>query len=285
MKRHLATVALLGSLSWASQATAQIGNVLFQENFNGLTLGPSVNERQLPTATNRRVSAVVPGTESIPNAFTHTPPTGWTQLANFDNFGNQDLLNPDYAVGMQVGNAGVGNAGDPGSGVDEWEGWSFADFDFWITADKQQRELFSRANNSIVAVVDPDEYDDLGLGLGRPMNYFNAGMSTNNISVAGKNNVTLAFDSSWRAEARDDRHINPALDNGFNSAEVNDQTAVIYASFDGGAPVRVNLWSSDSSLPEYHGDAVDERAEVPITVPAGAQNMKLTFGMLNAKRS
>ena len=45
MKRHLATVALLGSLSWASQATAQIGNVLFQENFNGLTLGPSVNER------------------------------------------------------------------------------------------------------------------------------------------------------------------------------------------------------------------------------------------------
>lgn len=282
MKRHLAAIVLLGSLSWASQATAQIGTILFQENFNGLTLGPSVNERQLPTATNRRVSAAVPGTESIPNAFTHTPPTGWTQLANFNNFGHQDLLNPDYAVGNQVGNSGVGNAGDPGSGVDEWEGWSFADFDFWITADTQQRELFSRANNSIVAVVDPDEYDDLGLGLGRPQNYYNAGLSTNNINVAGKNNVTLAFDSSWRAEARDDRHANPALNNGVNGGEVNDQTAIIYASFDGGTPVRVNLWSSDSNLPEYHGDAVDERAEVPITVPAGAQNMKLTFGMLNA---
>ena len=282
MRRHLIGLVLLGTLSWASQATAQIGTILFQEDFNGLTLGPSVNERQLPTATNRTVSAAVPGTESIPNAFTHTPPVGWSQLPDFNNFGNQDLLNPDYAVGNQVGNSGIGSAGDPGSGVDEWEGWSFADFDFWITADTQQREQFSRANNSIVAVVDPDEYDDLGLGLGRPMNYYNAGLSTNNISVAGKNNVTLAFDSSWRDEARDDRHVNPALNNGSNGGEVNDQTAIIYASFDGGTPVPVNIWSSDPNLPEFHDDAVDERAEVPITVPAGAQNMKLTFGMLNA---
>ncbi|MBA4107024.1 MAG: hypothetical protein C0485_14855 [Pirellula sp.] len=281
MKRHLTAAVLLGTLSWASQATAQIGNVLFQENFNGLTLGPSVNERLLPTATAKVVSPVVAGTESIPNFFTHTPPVGWSQLANFNNFGHQDLLNPNYAVGDQVGNSGIGNAGNAGSGVDEWEGWSFTDFDKWITADTQQRELFSRAGNSIVAVVDPDEYDDLGLGLGRPMNYYNAGLSTNNISVAGKNAVTLAYDSSWRAEARDDAHVNPALFNGTNT-EVNDQTVVVYASFDGATPVRVNLWSSDSNLPEYHGDNVDERVEVPITVPAGAQNMKLTFGMLNA---
>lgn len=283
MRRHLTTLVLIGSLGWASQATAQVGVALFQENFNGLTLGPSVNERQLPTATAKVVApANTPGTESIPNAFTHTPPAGWTQLANFDNFGHQDLLNPNYAVGDQVGNAGIGNAGNPGSGVDEWEGWSFTDWDFWITADTQQRENFTRAAGSIVAVVDPDEYDDLGLGLGRPMNYYNAGLSTNNISVAGKNAVTLAFDSSWRAESRDDAHVNPALNDGSNNGEVNDQTAIIYASFDGGTPVRVNLWSSDPSLPEFHPDGVDERAEVPITVPAGAQNMKLTFGMLNA---
>jgi hypothetical protein len=282
MTRHLTAVVLLGSLGWVGQATAQVTTPLLQENFNGLTLGPSVNERQLPTATSRVVSPVVPGTESIPNAFTHTPPAGWSQLPNFDNFGHQDLLNPDYAVGNQVGNAGIGNAGNPGSGVDEWEGWSFTDWDFWITADTQGRENFASANASIVAVVDPDEYDDLGLGLGRPMNYYNAGLSTNNINVAGKNAVTLAFDSSWQAEARDDAHVNPALNNGSNSGEVNDQTAIIYASFDGGAPVRVNLWSSDGNLPEFHANATDERAEVPITVPAGAQNMKLTFGMLNA---
>ncbi len=276
MKRQLALVAIILGTG-ALEAGAQITTPLFQENFDSLTLGPSVNERQLPEATNKTVSPSLPWTKSIPNAFTHTPPAGWTQHPNFDNFGHVDLDNPNYTPENIVGNIGIGNQGDPGSGVDEWEGWSFASFDFWLLADQQGRANFLSANNSTIAVVDPDEYDDVGGGLGGA--YYNAGMSTNDINVAGKSSVNFSFDSSWQAEGRDDLHTqNPAL----AGLRVNNQTAVIYASFDGAEPVRVDLWHSDSTLEGFKATLNDERLTYPINVPVGAQNMKITLAMLNA---
>src|SRR4051794_39983914 len=95
--------------------------ILFSENFNGLagSLGPSVNERTGNSRVTRRPSDF--GTSvPIPNAFSHSAP-GWTvNSTTYD------------AYGASVGNPGVAQIGNPDYGVDEWEGWSFANKDFWV---------------------------------------------------------------------------------------------------------------------------------------------------------
>ena len=53
--------------------------------------------------------------------------------------------------------------GDPNYGVDEWEGWSFANKSFWIFADDQGRSSFTNGVGT-VAVADADEWDDLTTG-------------------------------------------------------------------------------------------------------------------------
>lgn len=279
MRRHLTALALLGTFCWASQATAQVGTILFQENFNGLTLGPSVNVRAATNPTTEVVARFdAPGTIPFQNAFTHTPPAGWVVHEDFDNFGNVDLNNLNHAPDDIVGNIGLGSKGNPDSGVDEWEGWSFADSDFWLVADFQQREEFTNglAANSIVAVADNDEYDDFGAG--DDGLYYNTGMSTGSISVAGKANVNLTFDSSWRDEAFDEEG-HKLLGN----AKVNNQAAIVYASFDGAQPVQVTRWSSDPADPMFRDDSPNETLNFPVAIPGGAQNMKLSFAYINAQ--
>jgi hypothetical protein len=205
MTRFLAPLALALSLAVAGQASAQVGTAIFQENFDGLTLGPSVNIRNALNPTTEVVARFdAPGTIPHQNAFTHTPPAGWVVHQDFDNFGNVDLNNLNHAPDDIVGNIGLGSKGNPDSGVDEWEGWSFADSDFWLVADGQRREEFTNglANHSNIAIADSDEYDDFGAG--DDGFYYNTGMSTGNISVAGRSNVNFTLDSSWRDEAFDE---------------------------------------------------------------------------------
>jgi hypothetical protein len=279
MKRLLAVSVLGIIVGLTSDASAQVGTPIFQENFNGLTLGPSVNVRAGPTPTTEVVArANAPGTFPHPNAFTHTPPAGWVVHEDFDNFGNVDLMNLSHAPDDIVGNIGLGSKGNPGSGVDEWEGWSFADSDFWLVADMQGREDFTNglANHSIVAVADNDEYDDFGAG--DDGLYYNTGMTTNSIAVAGRSNVGLTFDSSWRYEAFDEEG-HKLLGN----AQVNNQAVIIYASFDDAAPVQVTQWNSDTNDPNWKDHAHNETLEFPVAIPAGAQNMKLSFAYINAQ--
>ena len=284
MTRFLTPLALALSLAVAGQASAQVGTAIFQENFDGLTLGPSSNHREGTTWNKITTAASVPGTRvwhhpvtDSTAAFSHTGPAGWTIDNNYNNFGNVDLNNPNYAYGDIVGNIGLPNVGDPLNGVDEWEGWSFANKEFWIAADDQQRSGFLSASGNVL-VADNDEYDDLGSRNGQ---YYNMGVSTSNINVAGKSSVTFEFDSSWRDEATDDAHSNPVL-----GGNVNNQTSVIWASFDGGAPVLVTQWHSDQGTlgdgTGFKDDAVDEHLTFPISVPVGATNMKLTLGQINA---
>lgn len=280
MTRFLAPLALSLSLVVAGQAYGQVGTAILQENFNGLTLGPSSNQREGTTFVKTTTAASVPGTIPYPNAFSHTGPAGWSIDNNYNNFGNVDLNNPNYAYGNIVGNVGMPNQGDPLNGVDEWEGWSFANKDFWVNvAGDQERSLFALGSGNVL-VADGDEFDDLGNRNGQ---YYNMGVTTSNINVAGKASINFEFDSSWRDEGNDEAHSNPAL-GGLN---VNNQTAVVWASFDGGAPVKVTQFHSDGTgalgdTTGFKDDATNEHLSFPITVPGGATNMKLTLGYINA---
>jgi hypothetical protein len=121
---------------WVVRRMPAVGKVLlFEEDFDSLVLGPSVDEDDAPADN---------------EAWTETPPAGWV-----------------------VDDSGVPGAGDPANdGATEWAGWSFAKKDWWAQIG-QDRELFDLASG-IVAVADPDEWDDFG----HPPGLMNALLST-----------------------------------------------------------------------------------------------------------
>ena len=195
--------------------------VLFGEDFEGLPLGPNVDEG-------------VAGD----NVWTDTLPDGWAI--------EEDLPGVD----------------DDAIGVREWEGWAFADRAWWAeTAGDQRRTEFTRGTGTI-AIADGDEWDDKG----NPddLGAMNTLLSTPSISLAGipAGAGMLVFDSSWRPE--------------------DTQAAAVTASFDGGEPVEILVFSSDSDSPDFKGDAPNETISVPLNNPDGAQSVVITFAYLEA---
>lgn len=185
-------------------------------------------------------------------AWTQTPPPDWT-----------------------VDDSGVPYVNDPSRGVTEWEGWSFTEKNWWsAAAGDQERSQFTLGQGN-VAVADPDEWDDKGAPISTTpfAGYYNARMSTGAISLTGVSAgaAKLTFSSSWRAEC---------CDEGPGSA--NNQTASIQASYDGGPFVEVMRWESVESSSFYKPDATNETVLVNLNNPAGANNVKLRFGLLNA---
>ena len=149
--------------------------VLFSEDFEGLELGPVVQEAEPVDAGDFEPDAV----------WTNVPPAGWSSR-----------VDPDMP-GLD----------DESVGVEEFEGWTFVNSEWWSqTAGDQQRSnfVFDLADLSTVAVADPDEWDDIGgpAGSGK----FNAHLSTPPINITGAaaNSVEVSFFSSWRDEAFDD---------------------------------------------------------------------------------
>jgi hypothetical protein len=317
MKLHLSALALAAGIGLVQPAHAQLANVLFQENFNSLTLQDSVNERRGPLSfALRTTSASDATTSAIPNAYSAAPPTGWSVDNNFTNFGNIDLTNASGTpvfdatvppgdppvqlfklgqVGVVVGNAGVLNQSpSPNDGADEWEGWTIADKNFWISAaEDQDRSQFSFGTGK-VAVADNDEYDDFGSGRGG--GYYNTGITTDAIPVAGLSQVELEFDSSWRPESYDDNHTTL----GYSG---NNQTAIIWATWNDGTTdisqefLIDSVWDSDAghtsggaldpiptrpASPTFKTDSTNEHVSHLISVPATAQNVKFTFGLINS---
>lgn len=157
---------------------------------------------------------------------------------------------------------------DDGIGVTEWKGWSFADKDWWVSAAEDQRRSEFTLGEGTVAIADPDEWDDLGgpTGLG----LYNTWMTTDPISLSGvqAKSLELSFVSSWRPEGFDDRDF------------INNQTAQITVSFDGGPDQEVMLWDSDAGSETYHDHFPDEEVYLTIDNPAGASQMTITFGLL-----
>ena len=108
-------------LVFSSVVQAQNTQVLLAEDFEGLSLGPNVDEGLAGAAV-----------------WTDIPSPGW--------------LNDDSAM--------LG-ADDPATdGVTEWSGWGFADKDWWVQTAGDQRRVEFELGQGTVAVADPDEWDD-----------------------------------------------------------------------------------------------------------------------------
>lgn len=91
----------------------------------------------------------------------------------------------------------IDNTTTPTDGPVEFFGFTFMDKAAWIeTAGNQSRDSFE-LGSGVVAVADPDEYDDLGEIDPDLMNVF---LMTPEIDLAGQaeNSVELSFDSSFR---------------------------------------------------------------------------------------
>jgi hypothetical protein len=226
---------------------------LFSENFDGLPLGPPVDE-------------VWP----FSNAFTHTPPPGWTRVAT-----------------------GVPGVGDPDMGVFEWEGWSFANKQFWMdTQGREGREFFELGQGTI-AVADTDEWNDLGNPADK-LGFYKTLLRTPPINLlpADKLPLKLLFDSSWKGGCCDDgEDFDP---NG------NNQTAVLTMYTDVGPPIELFRWESAPYInpangrpsinplhnpnPNYKEDALNEEwvEDLRESLPEGATEASFEFAVEKA---
>ncbi len=172
----------------------------------------------------------------------------------------EQAWSPDGPPGWTVDRSGVPGYGTAADGFVEFAGWNFMDPIWWSqAAGDQDRSFFSSGTGFVVAVADGDTWDDAFHEPGL-MNTF---MSTPPIPVNGlAANTPLTFLTSWRAEAI--------------------QTATITASYDGGEPVEILRWESDIDSDFYQGDLNPEEIQVPLGIPAGAQDVVLTFGYTDA---
>ncbi len=244
LRRHGRTVVklTLAALCFlGSQGVESVfANVtLFSENFEGLTLGPNVTEGLANT-----------------QAWTQTPPAGWS-----------------------MNDTGVPTVGIPSRGVKEWEGWSFANKNWWVQAAGDQNRGQFTLGSGTVAVADPDEWDDRGApvngGSGlAALGYYNALMRTPAIALGSTpaNTARLTFASSWQDECCDD-----------GASRTNNQTAVVRASYNGGSTFsEVMKWDSIGSSSTFKNDATNEQVTINLNNPVGATSVILEFGLLNA---
>jgi len=207
--------------------------------------------------------------------WTKAPPAGWSQ--------------------DDTGMPGLGNAAT--DGVIEWAGWSFANRDWWVrTAGDQRRADFTFGQGTVM-IADPDEWDDAAHVKG----FFNSFVATKEIDLTGyaANSLVLAFDSSWRPEARDDGGASfPTAEDG---SPINNQTGLVLVTFNAGTTNEIVRWESTRTLDDgsdnpffkedktkQDGANPDEisNSNEPVIIPlnnlAGATKLKLTFGMIEA---
>lgn len=178
--------------------------MVFQENFDRLPLGPPVDEDS-----------------PITQAFTHQPPDNW-----------------------RVESSGVPGVQDPDVGVTEWEGWSFANKNFWIQVSNDERRSEFLKGEGIVAVADPDEWNDLGFpttgGPANVLGFYNTFLVTPRFDIGELLNkgdrLQFKVDSSWIPQCCDDGE--------FFAPNLNNKTATIRARFDDGSTFDLLEWQS-----------------------------------------
>ncbi|WP_436498044.1 alkaline phosphatase family protein [Actinokineospora sp. HUAS TT18] len=83
-------------------------------------------------------------------------------------------------------------------GMREWRGWTFTTMPFWTAADGQDRAGFTRASG-VLAVADPDEWDDRGTPT--TTSTFDSTLTSAPIPIAaGQQTLHIGFASHYRQE-------------------------------------------------------------------------------------
>ncbi len=222
-------VAGLGFLPNPAQA-----QLLLNESFEGVTLRPVVT---FDTELRERSAWQTVGPSG---------PVGWTEL-------NLTTVNPQ----------------SPGSGVTEFAGWRFVNKDWWITTSGDQNRSQFLSGTGIVAVADPDEWDDFGDPAGDEGNLdpanglLDSTLITPTISLAGiaANAAKVTFNSSWVPEDQ--------------------QLGTLTAVYNRGTPqqssVVLRTYSSVESSANFKPEALNETVLQDLQNPAGATNVQLEF--------
>ena len=217
-------ISAFAAVSFAG-TVAQGQTRIFFENFDNLVLGPNLDEGF-----------------ADPTAFTHTPPPSWV------------VDNTELNANIPTTVDGLPN------GVREWRGWSFVDPNFWVGSDNQDRDQFTRASG-VIAVADPDEFDDLGDPLFSGGPFYKTILRTPSINVAGvpsNHNVYVTFDSSWLGESNDEAGEN--------------MTSIVSIG-----ATELLRWESDPLSPNYRVGAVTGDDANPITGENYNEHVVLTI--------
>ncbi|MBO1415232.1 phospholipase domain-containing protein, partial [Streptomyces sp. FH025] len=155
----------------------------------------------------------------------------------------------------------VVNASGMPQGTVRLQGWTFHTKREWAALGAQDREKFTRALG-IVAVADPDDWDDTGSPSRKGV--FDSTLVSPAVPIpAGAEALYLAFDSHYRQEAP--------------------QKASVTAVFDNGTEARLVFYSADATGNDNAGKDV-QNAQVTrrFAVPAGARSVTLKFRMYDA---
>ena len=174
--------------------------------------------------------------DADPTDWTATAPVGWTNSNN-----------------------------TPAGGPVEFQGWNFHDKLAWTATEGDQGRSSFTKGQGVVAVADPDAYDDLNSA--STPNKFSALLRTPEIDVVGikDDRVILTFDNSWQVPAN-----------------TNPQEARIVVTFDNGETRELAHWSVTSGSPFYKPTALNETLSFVIDMPEGATKMSLSFDMIQA---
>jgi hypothetical protein len=165
-QKSLAWVGLLVCvfLSLSANDLRAQRNRLFFEDFEGLTLGDSVDEVNFGEGV-----------------WTNEPPVGWS-------------IRNDIP---EIDTEGIGVTEWKGWAFTDWEWWMTA-------AEDQRRSEFLEGEGGTIAVADPDEWDDLGDPDAYGLYNTWLKTPPISLAGVQANTLELNFDSSWRPEAFDD---------------------------------------------------------------------------------
>ena len=172
-------------------------------------------------------------------------------------------------------------------GMPEWRTWAIVNLEWWTaTAEDQRRSEFSRNNGKgkgSGAVADPDEWDDWAVN-GDPdaISAWNGHIVTPSIRIKGAaaGSLVLILDSSFRPEEPQQAEITVSFDGG------KEEQILFFQSVDAGAAAHnlvtiPTLKKNEERMND--GEQINETLEIPINNPADAAEMKISFGIINAR--
>ena len=234
----IAALCLATSLVWAADT------VLFEEDFEVVTLGATIMEQVKEN-----------------KVWSDTPPDGW----EIKNENPKDLGMPEWRTWAIV----------------DLEWWTATAEDQRRSEFTGVHNDGKGVGNG--AVSDPDEWDDWN-GNGDPdaISRWNGHLITPPIKIKGaaRNSLVLTLDSSWRPEDTQSAEITVSFDGGAEERILFFESVGI----DAGAHTLVTIPTLDMDEEDIKdGDQINETLEIPIDNPANAAEMVISFGVIEAQ--